>query len=237
MQRKIILGTVAAAALTLLAACNRDTSSTTTAPQAQTDATAIQAAQNNEPAPGSRNDTISATKDSVAGAVGKVSAELTTTTQGFVDAAARSDMYEVAAGKLAEMRAHTAELKMFGMKMVEDHTQSTNKLKTVLAKAAPNIMPPSDLDSRHEGLLNDLKGAKDADFDGRYIAQQISAHEETLIVMRGYAKDGDNPDIKAFAAEVVPVVQMHLDMIKDIDRKYRASDAQARNSGNTSRNP
>jgi putative membrane protein len=83
-------------------------------------------------------------------------------------------------------------------------------------------------------MLDDLKGAKDEDFDGRYIAQQIDAHNEALILMRGYAKDGDNADIKAFAAETQPKVQMHLDMINDIDRKHRAADAQARNSGSNS---
>jgi hypothetical protein len=51
------------------------------------------------------------------------------------------------------------------------------------------------------------------------------------------AKDGDNPDIKAFASDAVPVVQMHPDMIKDIDRKYRASNAQARNNGKDTKNP
>src|SRR5258706_297443 len=98
------------------------------------------------------------------------------------------------------------------------------------SKAAPNFMPPMQLDARREGLLNDLKGAKDEDFEGRYIAQQINTHNEALILMRGYAKDGDNPDIKDFAAKVQPVVQMHLDMINDIDRAHRARDAQARNN-------
>ena len=226
-MHKFVLGSVAIAGLTLLAACNQETSSN--APQS--DSTATQTAQN-EPQPGSRNETISATKDAVAGAVGAVSAELTTTTKGFVDAAATSDMYEVQAGQLASMRAHMPELKKFAQQMVDAHTQTTNALKAALMKSAPNIMPPSDLDARHEGMLNDLKGAKDEDFDRRYIAQQIDAHNEALILMRGYAKDGDNADIKTLAADTEPKVQMHSDMINDIDRKYRASDAEARNSGN-----
>jgi hypothetical protein len=36
-----------------------------------------------------------------------------------------------------------------------------------------------------------------------------------------------------FAQETLPVVQMHLDMIKQIDRTNRAGNAQARNSGTT----
>jgi putative membrane protein len=225
MYRKIILGTAAVAGLTLLAACNQEAASSNTTPAAAT--------AQNDPAPGSKNDTVSAAKDAVAGAVGTVSAELTSSTKGFVDGAAASDMYEVQAGQLASMRASTPELKKFAKDMIDAHTKTTSELKSILMKSAPNVMPPSELDARHQGLLDDLKGAKDEDFDGRYIAQQISAHNEALILMRSYANSGDNADIKTFAAETMPKVQMHLDMIDDIDRKHRAADAQARNSGNT----
>jgi len=223
MHSKILFGTAAMAGLMVLAACNQETASNT--PPAQT--------AQNEPAPGTKNDTVSAVKDAVAGAVGTISAELTTSTKGFVDEAALTDMYEVQAGQLATMRAKAMDVKNFGQKMADDHTKSTSELKGILIKSAPNFMPPTQLDARREGLLNDLKGAKDEDFEGRYIAQAINAHNEALILMRGYAKDGDNPDIKDFAAKVQPVVQMHLDMINDIDRAHRARDAQARNnSGN-----
>ena len=228
MHNKIMLGTVATAGLMLLAACNQETAST--APAANTPP--AQTAQN-EPAPGSKNETVSAVKDAVAGAVGTIAAELTTSTKGFVDEAALTDMYEVQAGQLATTRAHAADVKNFGQKMVDDHTKTTNELKSILTKSAPNFMPPMQLDSRREGLLNDLKGAKDEDFEGRYIAQQSNIHNEALILMRGYAKDGDNPDIKTFAANVQPVVQMHIDMITDIERAHRARDAQARNSSNS----
>jgi putative membrane protein len=260
MYRKIMLGSAAAAGLMLLAACNQETASNTPAnapttntqaantPPTDTSSTANpnapadnSAANNapsnqtaqNEPAPGSRNETVSATKDAVAGAVGTISAELTTSTKGFVDDAAVSDMYEVQAGQIALMRAKSPDVKMFAQKMIDDHTKSTNQLKTILAKDSPNFMPPMQLDSRREGLLNDLKGAKDEDFEGRYIAQQVNGHDEAVILIRGYASSGDNPDIKTFAMDILPTVQMHQDMIKEIDRSHRAGNAQARNSGNS----
>jgi putative membrane protein len=246
MHREMMFGTVAMAGLMLLVACNQKTSYNTPAenpPAAQTainqtpdnnapSATTDNQTASNEPQPGSKNETVSAAKDAVAGGLGTLSAELTSSTQGFVDAAAQSDMYEVQAGQLASMRAHMPELKKFAKDMVDAHTKTSSQLKTILAKAAPGVTPPTELDSRHEGLLNDLKGAKDEDFDGRYNAQQINAHNEANILMRGYAKDGDNADIKMFAAATQPKVQMHLDMINDIDRKHRAADAQANANNN-----
>jgi len=55
------------------------------------------------PAPGTTSETASAMEDSAAGMVGKISAEMTSTTQGFVTAAATSDMYEVEAGSGAPL--------------------------------------------------------------------------------------------------------------------------------------
>src|SRR3569832_726024 len=69
------------------------------------------------PAPGTNNATMSAVEDSTAGMVGTVSAEMTSTTKGFVTAAATSDMYEVTAGKLAVERAQSPDVKAFAQKM------------------------------------------------------------------------------------------------------------------------
>src|SRR3954467_4973176 len=71
------------------------------------------------PKPGSNSETMSAVKDSTAGMVGKVSANLISTTQGFVTAAATSDMYEVTAGQIAQQRAQSPEVKEFAQKMVD----------------------------------------------------------------------------------------------------------------------
>src|SRR3954462_1189687 len=71
------------------------------------------------PAPGTRNDTMSAVKDTAGGVIGVISAEMTSTTKGFVTAAATSDMYEVEAGKIAQMRGQSAGVKDFGAQMVK----------------------------------------------------------------------------------------------------------------------
>jgi putative membrane protein len=170
------------------------------------------------PAPGTSNDTMSAAKDTVGHGVGVVSAEMTSTTKGFVNAAAVSDMYEVEAGKIAQERGQTAAVKSFGAKMVAAHTETTDKLKAALASTHPDITPPAHLDDRREGMIDELRGAKDVDFDGRYVAQQIDAHNEALILMKGYAKDGDTPAIKKLAAKTAPAVQMHLNMAEKIQK-------------------
>ncbi|HEY2069887.1 MAG TPA: DUF4142 domain-containing protein [Rhizomicrobium sp.] len=168
------------------------------------------------PAPGTTNDTMSGVKDSARHVEGTISAEVTTSLKGFAEAAAQSDMYEVEAGKIAEQRSSNAKVKAFAAKMVAAHTATTAKLKALLADGHPDIVPPAHLDDRHQGLIDELRGAKDADFDGRYLAQQVDAHKEALILMHGYAKDGDVASVKRFASKTAPVVQTHLNMAQHL---------------------
>src|SRR4051812_34492016 len=169
------------------------------------------------PAPGTSNGTVAAVKDSTLGAVGVVSAEMTTTTKGFVTAAAISDMYEVEAGKIAEQRAQSAKVKDFGAQMVKAHTATTAALKKILASNNVAVTPPAHLDDRRQNLIDSLRGAKAEDFDHRYLEQQEAAHKEAQILMRGYAKSGDNPAIKQFAAQTLPKVEDHLKMVETLE--------------------
>jgi len=172
------------------------------------------------PAPGTTNDTASAVKDTAGHVVGTISAEMTTSLKGFVDAAAVSDMYEVEAGKIALQRSSDAGVKGFAQKMITAHTGTTDTLKATLTKINSTVTPPSTLDNRHQGMIDELRGAKAEDFDGRYLAQQVDAHNEALVLMRGYAKDGDTKEVKSFANKTQKAVQMHLDMAQKLKDKH-----------------
>jgi putative membrane protein len=175
------------------------------------------------PRAGTNSETMSAIKDSTAGMVGQVSAEMTTTTKGFVTAAATSDMYEVTAGKIAVQRAQSPAVKEFAQKMVDAHTETTAKLKNILAGNNINVTPPAHVDNRRQVMLDDLRGAKAQDFDHRYVAQQIAAHKEAEILMRGYAKDGDSAAIREFAATTEKAVKMHLSMAQKLDATTKSA--------------
>ena len=157
---------------------------------------------------------VNAVQDAAAGATGVVSGVVApTSTDGYVKAAAIADMYEVAAGKIAEQRAKSAEVKAFGKMMVTDHTKSTDMIKAALPAG---VTPPTDMDDRRKGMLTNLQQAGDSDFDLAYLHQQLAAHLEALELHKGYAAHGDDAGLKAVAAKIVPVVEHHLDEVKRI---------------------
>jgi putative membrane protein len=164
---------------------------------------------------------VAAAENATAGAVGALSAATTTTAGGFVTAAATSDMYEIQAAKLAEQKSADPAVKKFAARMIHDHTASSDKLKALLAKGGINATLPTDLDERRKGLLDNLSKAGPADFDKMYIHQQVDAHDEAVTLLKGFIDHGDNDALKGFATSILPTVQEHLAMAKQLQASMK----------------
>jgi putative membrane protein len=208
MSLRTPLSTILAAAVLVpsvltLSACNKSGSS---APATSDTSSAV--ASSSAP--------VAAAEDATAGAVGQVAAATTLTAQGFVNAAGVSDMYEIQAARIAQQKSANPAVKKFAAHMIHDHTGSSDKLKALLAKGDIKAVPPADLDERRKGLLDNLNAAGPQDFDKTYVDQQVAAHEEAVTLFKGFAAHGDNEALKGFAATVLPTIQDHLAMIKDL---------------------
>src|ERR1700761_1998403 len=161
-------------------------------------------------------DSTTTTKDS-SSMTKDTSAKMTSTTTGnpdtaFATKAANGGMAEVALGKLAQEKGMSDKVKKFGSMMVDDHTKANNELMTIAKNK--NITLPSAIDADHQKKMDDLSKLSGKDFDKAYVDAMIDGHKKTLDLMNDEAKNGKDPDLKAFAAKTAPTVQMHLDAIK-----------------------
>jgi putative membrane protein len=134
----------------------------------------------------------------------------------FAQRVAMSDMYEVEAGKIANQKGQSPQVRGFGQMMVEAHSKTTEDLKSVIANEKLKVDLPTKLDSKHQKLIDDLTGASDADFDKTYAKQQVDGHEDAVKLFDSYAKDGDNASLKQFAQKTLPVIQEHLNEAKKL---------------------
>lgn len=171
--------------------------------------------------PSAENTMAEMASDAVSDAAADAKEALTPTPTGqeFADKAARTDAYEIAAAKLAKKDAASPDIKSFAEMMITDHTASTAKIKQAAAAANPPITPNATLTDEQTQELAKLGTLKGADFDKEYARQQVDTHDMALALMTLYADHGDVPSLKAAAGEIKPVVQMHLDKIKDIQAK------------------
>jgi putative membrane protein len=164
-------------------------------------------------APDQSNEAVNTVQDAASTVVGAAAAPAgAATTDGFVSNAAIANMYEIEAAKMALQRSNNAAVKKAADMILKDHEAAGAEMKTVVA-GVPGVTLPTALDERHQGLLDNLRGASNTDFDRVYLDQQTSAHQEALTLFGDYADHGDNAALKAFAAKVKPKLQMHLDAV------------------------
>ncbi len=223
MNIRLILITSTALALF---ACGEKKTETTTTTATETTGTAVSDAgtATATAAADAANDIgqskpVNDVQDAVGSMVGKASAVVTDSTEGYVTGAAIGDMYEREAAELALQRSKSAAVKKFAAMMITDHKQTSAELKKLIAADKIAATTPTVLDSRRQGNIDNLKAAAPADFDTVYIDQQTAAHEEALTLHKSYADDGANAALKGFAAKTVLAVRNHLATIKKIDAK------------------
>lgn len=165
--------------------------------------------------------TAEAAGDRVENAADNAIAAITPTpsAQEFVNKAAKSDAFEIAAAKLAATNATSAEVKAFAQQMIKAHTDSSAKIKAAAGKAKPAITIDAALTSDQKEDLAELKALTGAKFDEEYIDGQVDAHEDALALMRSYASGGTDSALKTTAGEIASVVERHLKTARDLETK------------------
>ena len=139
-------------------------------------------------------------------------------TQDFVTLAAQSDMLEIESSKLAQTKSDNAKSKQFATKMIADHTATSTELKGLLAAGKVKAEAPAALDKAHQAKLDKLTKLNGSDFTKEYNSMQVAAHKDAVSMFERYGKDGENADLKAFAAKHLPHLQEHLKMAQDLGK-------------------
>jgi putative membrane protein len=141
-------------------------------------------------------------------------------TADFVKEAAMSDMLEIETSKIAQQKGNAQE-KKFAEQMITDHTKTSSELKSIVSGSNLKSDIPAGLDSSSQSKLEKLRNAKPEDFASQYDPMQVSAHKDAVSLFDRYAKGGDDPKIKDWAAKTLPALQHHLEMAQDMDKNRK----------------
>jgi putative membrane protein len=132
----------------------------------------------------------------------------------FYKNAAEGGIAEVEAGRLAQDKGNSQQVKDFGAMMVKDHSAANEKLQALAA--SKNITLPTTASVGQMATKAKLDVLSGATFDKSYVKGQISAHRQTIALFRKEISSGQDADAKAFAVATLPTVRAHLKAITAI---------------------
>ncbi|MCI8211338.1 hypothetical protein AUC61_17565 [Pseudomonas sp. S25] len=136
----------------------------------------------------------------------------------FVEDASAKGVAEVEAGKLAQGKSTSADVKAFADMMVKDHTKANEELAKIAASKKLEVSDQAMLMDKAKSMILELRGAKS--FDQAYANNQVKAHEQTIELFEKEASDGKDAELKAFASKTLPVLKEHLKHAQALAEKH-----------------
>ena len=126
----------------------------------------------------------------------------------FLRKAAEGGMAEIQLGKLAAEKASAEDVKAFGQKMIDDHTQLNNSMAPIAqSKGVTLLNRMSKADQAEYDKLSTL--SSDA-FDKEYIAYLVKDHHADLREFRTEATSTTDPELKAVVDKGAQVIHDHM---------------------------
>lgn len=139
----------------------------------------------------------------------------------FVLEAASGGMMEVELGRMASNQASHDDVKKFGQRMVDDHSKANNDLSALAQKK--NITLAAEMGKKEQATRDHLAKLNGAAFDKAYMQHMVADHTKDVRAFERESKMGKDPDIKAWAGQVLPTLQDHLKQAKQIASTVGAS--------------
>jgi putative membrane protein len=131
-----------------------------------------------------------------------------------------ANQVDIDAGKLAESRSQSKDVKDFARQMVTDHTsvnkQASDLVKKLGVKPEANDTSAS-LKKGGDQNLAKLKTLKGAAFDKAYVDHEVTYHQDVIDALdKTLVPSAKNEDLKALMVKVRPAFVAHLEHAKHL---------------------
>lgn len=134
--------------------------------------------------------------------------------RGFARGAALGGLAEIEFGRLAEEKSQSDAVRGLARRMVEDHTKSNEQLTGLAGRE--QIPLPTELDPDHSRTRGQLANLSGPQFDIEYLRLQLQDHQRAALLLQYEIGSGENAALQQYAMQNLPIILVHLDMIKDL---------------------
>ncbi|WP_155628087.1 DUF4142 domain-containing protein [Burkholderia territorii] len=138
----------------------------------------------------------------------------------FVDKAGIIGKTELQASQLALDRSSNPEVKAYARRMVDDHARMAAELRRLGAQKGLPVQTRMQVDP----ALTALRTMSGEAFDKAYVALAGSnAQEAALRLYEAEARNGGDPQLRAFAADTLSTLKAHLSAARALERSIAAA--------------
>jgi putative membrane protein len=137
----------------------------------------------------------------------------------------QANLKEIAAGKIAESKASSTEVRAYADQLIKDHT-SADQMVIATAQKTGARLRDSTTDRRKTAngkqAEQKLSSANGAQFDRRFLEQTSADHKKLMSELKQARDDASDDDIEALIDKIMPILQQHQDLAEILMKKEPA---------------
>lgn len=169
-----------------------------------------------------------------AGAPAQAATALAREDQDFLAATAASGLFELAMAQMALQRAGHPEVRRFAQLLATHHAGANQELQALAQSKGVTL--PTDAPADKTALLARLGNSRGADFDRQFVQTVgVRAHREDIALFERGAREARDPQVRAFAQRMLPLLQQHLDAARQLPGAAEEARRDAGRGGNPPR--
>lgn len=138
----------------------------------------------------------------------------------FLEKAARGGLEEVEIGQMAEQKGTDQTVKDFGKRMVTDHNKLNDQLKQIAGQKGATV--PASMSHHENSTMSHLENLSGAKFDQTYAKDMVKDHKKDIKEFQNAAKNLQDPDLRNFAQQAVPILQEHLTLAQNMETTVKS---------------
>ena len=128
----------------------------------------------------------------------------------FVTKSAKDGQAEVELATLAQKKATSEQARTLASQLRTDHERANAELMEIARRKGISVEAAPTEEQRQAATK--LTAATGADFDRVYTDEMVQDHQKAVQLFEDFSHTGNDPDLKAFAAKVLPTLRHHLEM-------------------------
>lgn len=163
----------------------------------------------------------------------QASGKVSSSDKKLMEELAQANMAEIQAGQMALEKSKDDKVRSFAQKMVDDHTKAGDQLKQLAE--AKGVTLPTKTDTKHQAEIKKLSALSGDKFDQKYMSQGgVTDHRKTHALLGRIEKQAKDSDLKTLAANLMPTINDHWQMAKDIHGSKSTSTGASGTKGKSS---
>ena len=137
--------------------------------------------------------------------------------QDFMMKTAQADLSAIDIAGLAMQKSQNSDVKDFANMIQSDHTNAIEDLTDLMKDK--NVSQPSTMTPQAKMDIEKMTGLSGAEFDREFVNMMVADHQKMVEMFRDQAAIAQNPDVKKYAEDLLPKLEMHLEKAQKLQSK------------------